>query len=326
MRSWWRSFRYQPVLGLALGASSCRYLTSLNPAVGTEPSIMYRYKDDKRWVAKGQAIGLSRPVCRLTGLTETFPPFEDDQEITPRLLECFLAHFGSQAANREICLFPKHLVLTAAPDLLERIRPMMAEAAAAAGLWTWKIVPEIDCLARSRAIRERAPVVVADIGHMSTRFYSFEESDDPGTTHGARGPGGLDLMNAVVDAFRERHGLMIGGRTAQDILEQATERPTDRQERRGRSYETGLPAKVSLDASDIREYVLPVCRRIGAACAPVLEMKSCSGRPRLHLTGGGARTTGLSDLLAGQLAVPVSVSDEPAFDVARGLGGCFEEL
>lgn len=324
MRRWWRSFRYQPVLGLALGASSCRYLTSLNPAVGTEPSTMYRYKDDKRWVAKGQAVGLSRPVCRLTGLTETFQPFEEDNNFTPRLLECFLAHFGRQAADRETCLSPKHLVLSAAPDPRERIRPMLAEAAAAAGFWTWKVVPEIDCLARSRSIRERLPVVVADIGHMSTRYYGFEESDDPGVAHGVRGPGGLDLMNAVVNAFRERHGLMIGIRTARDVLEQATERPADRQDWRGRSCETGLPAKVSLDASDIRGYVLPVCRRIGAACAPVLARMACPVKCRLHLTGGGARTTGLSDLLAGQLTVPVSVSDEPALDVARGLEAFLE--
>ena len=144
MRRWWRSFRYQPVLGLALGASSCRYLTSMNPAVGTEPSIVYRYKNDKRLVAKGQSIGNARPCCRLSGQTESVRPFEDDKEITPRILECFLAHFGRQAAYRDICLFPKRLVLTAAPDLLDRIRPMMADAAAAAGFWTWKVVPEID--------------------------------------------------------------------------------------------------------------------------------------------------------------------------------------
>ena len=324
MRRWWRSFRYQPVRGLALGTSSCRYLTSLNPVVGTEPSIVYRYKDDKRLVAKGQSIGDARPCCRLSGQTESFQPFEDDKEITPRILECFLAHFGRQAAYRDSCLFPKRLMLTAAPDLLDRIRPMMADAAAAAGFRTWKVVPEIDCLARLPSIRERSPVVVADIGHTATRFYSFEEADDPGVAHGERGPGGLAMQHAVVDALRERHNLMIGVRTARDVLEQATEHPVDRQDWRGRSCETGLPAKVNLDASEIREYILPTCRQIGVAFAPVLGRMSCPGKPRIHLAGGGAEAPGLSDLLAAQLAVPVSVSDDPALDVARGVGTCLE--
>ncbi|MNO79309.1 Rod shape-determining protein MreB [compost metagenome] len=128
---------------------------------------------------------------------------------------------------------------------------------------------------------------------------------------------------------------MIGERTAEDIkIGIGTVHPDGRvseMDIRGRDMVSGLPLTITVTSKEIQEALSDPVSSIVAAAKSVLERTP----PELSadiidrgviLTGGGALLSGLDELLAEELHVPVLIAEDPMHCVVKGTGIMLDNL
>ena len=145
-----------------------------------------------------------------------------------------------------------------------------------------------------------------------------------------------DRMNqAVISYIKNKHNLLIGSRTAEQIkieIGSAFEPDEDEQVTvRGRDVVDGLPKQTTVTAPEIQKAVEPGLMSIIAAAKEVLETTP----PELSadiidrgimLTGGGALLKNIDKLISYYLQVPVLTADHPLEAVALGTGTLLKNI
>ncbi|MCK4812396.1 MAG: rod shape-determining protein [Candidatus Marinimicrobia bacterium] len=145
---------------------------------------------------------------------------------------------------------------------------------------------------------------------------------------------GDELNNAIVHYFRDKHNLLIGERTAEEI-KIAVGSAIPMEEKiiavKGRNLLTGIPRTVEVDANDVSECLQKTIEIMIAAVKRALEQTP----PELSsdildrgviLTGGGSLLHGLDERIRRETNLPVSISDEPLLAVAKGTGKVLENI
>ena len=138
---------------------------------------------------------------------------------------------------------------------------------------------------------------------------------------------GNDFDREIVKYFKEKHDLLIGIRTAEDIKKMiGCAIPREEQvtmTARGRNAENGMPKTVDVSSEEIYECLKPLFAEITAAAKAMFERTS----PQLVadivagevlLTGGSAELYGLDKLLGQTLDLGVKVVAQPARCVSKG--------
>ena len=147
--------------------------------------------------------------------------------------------------------------------------------------------------------------------------------------------GGDEMDQAIVQAFRKNHNLLIGERTAELIKKEigsAVELDPELElSVRGRDLVTGIPRVRTVSSEDVREALTYTVSQIVAAVMRTLERTppELGGdvlERGIMLTGGGALLKGLDELLRSRVELPVYVADDPLTAVARGTGKILENL
>jgi rod shape-determining protein MreB and related proteins len=147
--------------------------------------------------------------------------------------------------------------------------------------------------------------------------------------------GGDELDQAIVQAFRKNHNLLIGERTAELIKKEigsAVELDPELElSVRGRDLVTGIPRVRTVSSEDVREALTYAVSQIVAAVMRALERTppELGGdvlERGIMLTGGGALLKGLDELLRSRVELPVYVAEDPLTAVARGTGAILENL
>ncbi len=147
--------------------------------------------------------------------------------------------------------------------------------------------------------------------------------------------GGDDLSEAVRDWLRTEHHLLLGERTAQDLVAQVGSAVPQREEAtarvHGRDLRTGLPETVDVTGAAVREAmaapldgIAAFARSLVDQCPPDLA-GDVTGRG-VVLTGGVALLRGIDQRLSRELALPVHVAKDPQRAVIRGAGRCIDDL
>lgn len=140
-----------------------------------------------------------------------------------------------------------------------------------------------------------------------------------------------DEMDEAIGSFvRLKHGVLIGEQSAEEIkITIGSAYPTQKTDRvtvvRGRDIETGLPKSVRIAETEIREALATVVHQIIEAVSETIEETppELVGDIIEHgiiLAGGGALLTGIDNLIANELKMPVWVTDDPQTAVVRGCG------
>ena len=147
--------------------------------------------------------------------------------------------------------------------------------------------------------------------------------------------GGDDLGESVRDWLRTEHDLLLGERTAGDLVasigsavplaDELTARV------HGRNLRTGLPETVEITSAAAREAMAEPLAAISAftrnlvdQCPPDLTGDIVARG--IVLTGGVAQLRGIDRLLARNLSLPVVVAKDPQRAVIRGAGRCIDDL
>ena len=139
----------------------------------------------------------------------------------------------------------------------------------------------------------------------------------------------------IIKYIRGKYKLLIGEKTAEDIkINFANVYKPSKKEKlvvKGRNLITGLPDSIELTQEETKEALEDDLNRIIKSTKNVLEqtppeLSADIVEKGLVLTGGGAKLTGLVDLLEEELTIPTLIAETPLTCVAEGTGVLLEDI
>ena len=139
----------------------------------------------------------------------------------------------------------------------------------------------------------------------------------------------------IIKYIRGKYKLLIGEKTAEDIkINFANVYKPSKKEKlvvKGRNLITGLPDSIELTQEETKEALEDDLNRIIKSTKNVLEqtppeLSADIVEKGLVLTGGGAKLTGLVDLLEEELTIPILIAETPLTCVAEGTGVLLEDI
>lgn len=139
--------------------------------------------------------------------------------------------------------------------------------------------------------------------------------------------GGDAFDEAIIRYIRQKHRLIIGERTAQQLKIEIGKAVDEEEERiglaRGRDAVSGLPRVQEVTSSEIMEAVEELLSQIVESIGRVLENTPPELSADIYdtgiiLTGGMANFRGISTLISKHTSIRCFVADEPEHCVARG--------
>lgn len=226
--------------------------------------------------------------------------------------------------------FPRPRVLVCVPMVLTEVeRRAVAEAATGGGARSVSLVDEPLAAAIGAGLPIQEPVgsMVVDVGGGTSGMAMLALG---ALVNGKAIPvGGSDMDGAIQLYLRERFGIAVGERIAEQIkVELGAAYPAAdarKAEVRGRDLSTGLPRTVFLTPEEIREVLAETVRIIVEATRDCLaeappDLAHDVLETGLFLTGGGAMLKGLDMRVAQECEVPVHLTENPLATVVMGAG------
>ena len=140
--------------------------------------------------------------------------------------------------------------------------------------------------------------------------------------------GGNYINQCICEAVKEKHHLLIGMKTAEQLKLKLASADTSHQDSMqvlGRDLISGLPAQATVDAAIIQKPVHTVLEQI---VETVKEMRAHTP-PEIHdailcdgtlITGEGSRIMNLRSYMEQSLKIPVMMAENPDQSVINGLG------
>jgi rod shape-determining protein MreB len=147
--------------------------------------------------------------------------------------------------------------------------------------------------------------------------------------------GGYEMDDAIVDAVKSTHKLLIGQETAEAAkIEIGSVSPADDAAETtvaGRDLVSGLLRRVTISGLDVRRALEAPVGRIITAVKDTLErtppeLAADVGERGIVLAGGGALLRGFGDKLREEVGLPVQIAESPLTCVAEGAGRSLDEL
>ena len=325
-------------LAIDLGTANTLVYAKGKGVILNEPSMVAIGVDrnglSKRIIAVGHEAKMM--LGKTPGQIEVIRPMKDgviaDFTITEQMIKYFIKKVGSQ---KKLFSIPPTIVICVPCGSTQVERRAIKDSALAAGARKVELIEE----AMAAALGANLPVasanasMVVDIGGGTTEV-------------GVISLGGIVYANSIriagdrVDEvisnhIRNKHGLLIGDTTAEEIKKQIGSAHPDADVGdmtiRGRSTFQGLPRETVVNSAEIREALKDTLEQIVTAIRQALE----STPPELSadliengitLTGGGALLRGLDALLMQETGLKVTVADEPLLCVAKGCGLALDYL
>jgi rod shape-determining protein MreB len=139
---------------------------------------------------------------------------------------------------------------------------------------------------------------------------------------------GDKLDEAIVQYIRQKHNLLIGDKTAEDVkINVATAMELEEEleyEVRGRNILNGLPRNVVIKSSEVREAIEELMGQMIEEIKVTLEktppeLSADIYQKGIVLAGGGAHIRNLDRKISESLQIPVIVAENPLTCVVRGI-------
>jgi rod shape-determining protein MreB len=147
--------------------------------------------------------------------------------------------------------------------------------------------------------------------------------------------GGDEMDEAIVNYCKQRHKLLIGQQTAEEVkLDVGSAAPLPEEvntEIRGRDLVSGLPRNVDLGSDEVRQALEEPLSQIISALRDTLdrtppELAADIMDRGVTLAGGGALLQGMEQRLRDETQMPAQLADSPLTCVAVGSGRSLEEF
>ncbi|MBY9077636.1 rod shape-determining protein [Paenibacillus sp. HN-1] len=319
-------------IGIDLGTANVLIHVKGKGVVLDEPSVVTLESDTKKVLAVGEQA--RRMVGRTPGNISTIRPLRDgviaDFEITETMLKYFIDRVGGRS------WYSRPRILICAPTNITSVeQKSIREAAERSGAKEvfMEEEPKAAAIGAGMDIYQPSGNMVVDIGGGTTDVAVLSMGDV--VTASSIKIAGDKFDEAILKYIKQKYKLLIGERTAEDIkLNIGNVRPGGTQAEmdiRGRDMVSGLPQTLTISSAEVQEALWDPVSSIVIAAKTVLERTP----PELSadiidrgvvLTGGGALLTGLDELLAEELHVPVWVAEDPMHCVVKGTGIMLDHL
>ncbi len=252
-----------------------------------------------------------------------------EYDVTERMIAAIFRRVG---ASR----FPRPRVVASVPSASSPVeRRAVEEAITAAGGRGVVLVEEPLAAAIGAGLPIHEPIgnFVVDVGGGTSEMAVVSMG---GVVSGRSAPlGGFDLDAAIREHVRERYGVAIGERAAEEVkIAVGSAFPGSRERAaivRGRELLSGNTVELTLGEDEVRQAmsasvqaIVEEARRCLAEAPP--ELTHDVLETGMFLTGGGSLLRGLDVLLAQECEVPVHLAERPLETVVLGAGWMLEHL
>ena len=309
-------------MGIDLGTANTLVYIKGQGIVLREPSVVAIRDDSKDVLAVGEEA--KRMIGRTPGNIKAIRPMKDgviaDFDITQSMLTYFIqksaAKKGVVSARIAICV--PYGVTEVEKKAIKEVFLIEEPMAAAIGA--------------GLRVEEPEGNMVVDIGG-GTSEIAVISLGGIDTAESIR-IGGNKLDEAIVNYVKKEYNLLIGERTAEDVKINIGSAYKDGEEVTsqisGRDLVTGLPKKIDISSSEIRDALKDPINTIVNGIKITLEKT----KPELAadlmengimLTGGGALLKGLDLLVKEETGMPVFIAEYPLDCVAIGTGKSVED-
>jgi len=325
-------------IAIDLGTANTLVYMNGKGIILNEPSMVALAVDKSGMGKKILAVGQEAKVMlgKTPGQIEVVRPMKDgviaDFNVTEQMIKYFIKKVASQKVLMSV---PPTIVICVPCGSTQVERRAIKDAALAAGARRVELIEEGMAAAIGAGLPVESPraSMVVDIGGGTTEV-------------GVISLGGLVYANSIRVAgdrldevisnhIRARHGLLIGEATAEEIKKQIGSAHPDtdngEMEIRGRSVYDGLPKKITITSSEIREALHDALDQMVNAVKQALELTPPELAADLIdsgivLTGGGALLRGLDILFTETTQLKVTIADDPLLCVAKGCGMALDHL
>ncbi|WP_353893144.1 rod shape-determining protein MreB [Proteinivorax hydrogeniformans] len=319
-------------IGVDLGTASVLVTVKGKGIVLNEPSVVAVDIDRNKTLAVGEEARrmLGRTPLNISAIRPLKEGVIADFDTT----ESMLKHFLYKATGSNPFFKPRVMVCVPAGITSVEQRAVM-EAVLNTGAKDVFLIeePRAAALGADLEIFEPFGNMVIDIGGGTTDVAVISLGDI--VKKDSIRVGGDKLDEAIVRFIRDKHNLMIGERTAEEIkIQVATADPNTRKksiEVRGRDIVSGLPKNLTVDSDMAFEAIKEPVNSILRSAHKVLErtppeLASDIIDKGIVMTGGGAMLHGLDTFLTEKLRCPVFLAQDPISSVVRGTGIALEML
>jgi len=321
-------------IGIDLGTATTLLLVRGKGIVINEPSVVAIDKKSKRVLAIGSEA--KRMVGRTPGNIVAIRPLKDgvisDFDITEQMLHYFIA----KVHERYTPLISRPRVVIGIPSGVTEVeKRAVHDAALNAGAREAYLIeePMAAAIGAGLPVTEPAASMIVDIGGGTTEVAVISLGGVV-VSRSIR-IAGDEMDQEIIQYARQRHNLLIGERTAEEIkiaAGSAFPLPEERKVAlRGRDLVTGLPRSIEVSSVELREALSGSLNAIVTAVRTTLEetppeLVTDLMNQGIAMAGGGSLLAGVAERLSYETKMRVYVADDPITCVVRGTGKVLEEL
>ena len=345
-------------IGIDLGTANTLVWVKEKGIVIREPSVVAMHKKTKKVIAIGTEA--KKMAGKTPASIITINPLKGgviaDFDATLAMISHYI-HAVHEVGNFVPVAWLRPRVVIGIPSSVTEVeRRAVWEAALTAGAREAFLIEEPMAAAIGEKISVFAPtgVMIVDIGGGTTEIAIISLGGI--VVSKSLKIAGQEMDDAIIHYVRLRHGLLMGGKTAEDVKikigsayepkvkvkksKEDEEKTIDSEALthtlrdkmavvRGRDIETGLPKSLRLTEVEIREALAPVLSQIMEGISDVLqeappELTNDILSHGILLTGGGSMLSGLDQLIVERTHIPVILSEDPLTSVVRGTGKVLE--
>ncbi len=311
-------------IGIDLGTANTLVCVKGKGIIMREPSVVaYDIRND---AVRAVGTEAKEMIGRTPGSIVAVRPLKDgviaDFDVTAAMLKRFMR----QALKGSI--FSRIRVVICVPAGVTEVESRAVyDAAKQAGAVEVDLVeePMAAAVGAGLPVLEATGSMIVDIGG-GTSEVAVISLGDIVTAQSVR-VAGDNMDEAIINYIRKKYNLLIGERTAEQIkIDIGSALPYENEtsiEIKGRNLVDGLPKNVIISSKEVREALSDPVSQIIDAIRITLEKTP----PELSadiidrgitLTGGGALLRGLSQLIADEVGMPVTVASNPLDCVVIG--------
>lgn len=319
-------------IGIDLGTANVLIYVQGKGIVLNEPSVVAIDTNTNKVLAVGSEA--YRMVGRTPSNIRAIRPLKNgvisDFDVTQEMLSYFIGKLSVKGVMSK-----PNIMICAPTNITEIERKAIIQAAeqSGGGKVYLEYEPKVAAIGAGLDIFKPSGNMVIDMGG-GTCDIAVLSLGDIVTSSSIRMAG--DKLNSDIASYiKEKHGLVIGEHTAEQIkIKIGTALKVDdpkKMDVRGRDVTSGMPRQIETNENEIEEALHDTLQQIVRAAVSVLEtvppeLASDIIDRGIMLTGGTSLLNGVDKLFSDHLKVPVVVSQDPLDNVAKGAGEMLERM
>ena len=313
-------------LGIDLGTSNTLICMQNKGIVLNEPSVVTVYKREKKMYDVGE--NAKKMLGRTPANFETIRPLRNgviaDYEVTADMLRAFYKRVSSNG------LFHSPRVIICVPAGITQVeKRAVMEVTREAGAREAYLIEEPMAAAIGVGINIFEPEgnMIVDIGGGTSELAIISlggvVNKSSFRTAGDR------FDTAIIDYVRQKHNLLIGEKSAEDIKIKIGTVDPEAEELQidvsGKYVLNGLPKDITLTSSELIETLSALVQEIIEEIRVIFEktppeLAADIKKKGIYISGGGALLRGIDKKIASGLNLKVTVAEDPLNAVINGIG------